>query len=462
MAQPSPFPGRELVIITSAWLVCLVPLLLFGDHVAGDHPPSTGPHTKRTAALRRAYLALLAVTLLSAVAVAARLILHNITSPPWWDLRGFWMYGRVADAGLNPYLPGPYHALAGPGPFPQSFGEQLLDIGCVYPPPTLLLFGLIGWMPLRTAAAVWMTIQASAFAGAVVLLWRTLLPTRDARGLMLAAGLTLIFPPSKWTFGYGQINFIALLFIMAAWSARNRSMAGAYLVGAAVIKPVYVVLWVYPLLRARWRTLIVGFLTGAALCLAAIGVYGTNVFLSYLRDNPVTTRLPLLGPSYFSDIVNRNQSLLGAILRLVPYQPAHGLPTSDPIYLAAAFAVIAVAAWAVAQAIRMPDGEGLVTAILLPTGLLIYPWTLTHYFVVLIAPMLFLWERRGTSPIGVALTAALITCVFLIMQYHSGNIAIVGCALLWAALIAIAVGGTAHGTIAAAALSPAARARKLA
>ena len=430
------FARREREMAAS-WVGCLlVPLVLAGDHIASGSGTGSKSSEPGEALFRQAYYAFLGACVTAAVVYAARIAWNTAASPPWWDMRALWMYGRVADAGLDPYLPSAYHTLAGPGPFPQDFGPELLDVGCVYPPPSLLLFGIIGWLPLRPAAAVWMTIQTAASVGAIVLLWRTFLADFGRRGLALAATLTLTFPPSQWTLHLGQINFLALLFIAAAWRSRERAASGAYVVGATLIKPVYFVLLAYAILRRDRRTLVVALLSGAAICVLTLAVFGPGVFRSYIENNPVTHALPRLGPAYFTEITNRNQSLLAWVLRLVPYHPARGLVTQDPLYLALAGAVAVLAAWAITRAHRAADGGELSFAILLTTGLIIYPWTLTHYFTTLIAPLLYLWTRRRTRLATAVVVGALITGVFVVLQYHEGNIGILACAAVWIALIA--------------------------
>src|ERR1700722_13386466 len=133
------------------FLPFVVPLLLLGDRFADLSPT-----------LRRAYRVLLGLSIAAAGFIVVRIIVHTILVPPGWDYQALWLYGHVAVSGMTPYLPGPYHALAGPGPFVPDFKEEVLDVGAVYPPPTLLLFAAIGWMPLTVAIVPWMIVQMAA------------------------------------------------------------------------------------------------------------------------------------------------------------------------------------------------------------------------------------------------------------------------------------------------------------
>ncbi|MFT5092797.1 MAG: hypothetical protein ACI93T_001618, partial [Porticoccaceae bacterium] len=51
-------------------------------------------------------------------------------------------------------------------------------------------------------------------------------------------------------------------------------------------------------------------------------------------------------------------------------------------------------------------------AIVLTLSLLLFPKTLSHYSVLLIVPLLFLWSRRESVPGGAIATGCLITAVF--------------------------------------------------
>jgi hypothetical protein len=398
------------------FLPFVVPFLLLGDRFGGTN-----------ATIRRVYHVLLGLSIVAAGFIVARIIVHTILVPPGWDYQALWLYGHVAVSGMNPYLPGPYHALAGPGPFVQDFGAEVLDVGAVYPPPTLLLFATIGWMPMRVAIVPWMIVQVAAAVGCVYLLWKTFFPGK----LALVVALTLLLPATLETFFHGQINFLAVLCVLCAWRARDRAVSGVYLVGAAIVKLMYGALWLYPLLRGRWRglTAVVGATVVA--CLASLVAFGTGTFGTYLRDNPVTHRMPTY---YFSTFVN--QSLLGAILRAVPYAnaPQFGPPVHDPLYLAASAIVGLITIWLVIKQPRTSDGEDISIVLLILMGMLIYPWTLSNYFVLLLIPIGFLWARRPA-----VWTIIVISAIYPLTHVASGLYSIVATLLLWGTVVGIAM-----------------------
>jgi hypothetical protein len=407
------------------FLPFVVPFLLLGDRYAGTIP-----------AIRRGYHILLGLTLVAAGFIVLRIIVHTIIAPPGWDYQALWLYGHVAVSGMNPYLPASYHALAGPGPFVQDFGAEVLDVGAVYPPPTLLLFAAIGWMPLRVAIVPWMIVQVTAFVGCVVLLWRTFFADRGTEGLALVLALSLLLPATLATFFHGQINFLAVLCVLCAWRTRDRAVSGVYLVGAAIVKLMYGALWLYPLLRGRWRAVGATGTAAAGACLAALLAFGMGTFATYLHDNPVVHRMPAY---YFSTFVN--QSLLGAILRAVPYvnSPRFGPPVHDPLYLAASAIVGLVTVWLVIRQSRTSEGEDLSLVLLILMGMLIYPWTLSNYFVLLLIPIAFLWARRPARGPGLVWTIVVIAVIYPVTHIANGLYSIVATLLLWGTTVGIAV-----------------------
>lgn len=416
-------------------IIYLVPLLLLGEHLRTAFNPLSDRILGMTlSTFNRTRQGLLVIALLGATLLTGRILVRTVVTPPQWDFQALWMYGMVADSGQNPYLPGPYQASVEPGPLVEGFQEEVLNVGAVYPPPTLLLFGTIGRLPLRTAIFPWMIVQTLAFLGMVVLLWRNFLPQSGGEGLALVFTMALLLPATIATFGHGQVNFLAVLCVLAAMQARNRFSGGVYLVGAAILKLLYGALWLYPLLRWRRRPVIGIALASVIAMAASAAVFGRAVVATYLYDNPVTHRMPSY---YFSTYVN--QSLLGESLRLAPYHmPAFGPPMRNFLYLISAAIVGFITVWLVVRLPRTQANEDTAFNLLILAGMLIYPWTISNYFVLLLVPMGFLWARRSESPIGFGWTLFLISAVYPITYFANGSYAIVATLLLWAAIVWIA------------------------
>ncbi len=406
----------------SILLFVVVFALLLGD-LALVHSKTSAPASAWT---RRGYGGLVLILIVVSGAVVGRKAWHTMREPPAWDVKAYWIYGRAAVLGLNPYLPASMRAIPVPGPLPPDFPSDEFDVGFIYPPPSLLLFGPMGTMPLRTATAVWVGVQLACLAACVLLLWRMFLRDRGLEGLGLVAALTLLLPATGVTFALGQNNFLALLLVLAVWRLRDRQDSALAIICASVVKPLYYILWLYPLLRGRWRTLLLGAIGTAVLCGLVIAIFGFDTFATYFRDNPVK-RLP-----YHVLIEPANTSLHASILR-------HGSRLSELQFFAAAGLVLLVSVWASLRAVRTPEGSELAMALLLPTGVLLYPGAETHYTVVLLAPLVWLWSRHATTAVRGICIALMIALLYGVTHYDAGHDAIVGTAALWITLITLAV-----------------------
>ncbi len=408
-------------------IIYAVPFLLLGEHLFSQSESASKVFGFSRPTLVRIYRGLLSVTLVLAMLMVGRILWRTIVSPPGWDFQALWLYGRVADSGQNPYLPDAYPALAGPGPFVENFQEEVIHVGAMYPPPTLLVFGAIGWMPLRAAIVPWMILQTVAFVLMVMFLWRLFLPERGGTGLALMFVLALLLPGSIATFGHGQVNFMAVLFVLMAWKARQRASAGVWLVAATVMKLLYGALWIYPILRKQWRAAAGIAVATVCACLASIVAFGWTNFMTYITDNPAAHRMP---SSYFALYVN--QSLLGASLRLFPYHmPVFGMPTHNPLYVVSALIVAIITGCILIRLPHTQEGDDLTFTLLILSGMLVYPWTLSNYFVLLLIPVGHLWLRRVDSPLGYKWAIIVISAIYPITYFANGLYCILATLLLW-------------------------------
>lgn len=411
-----------------------VPFLLLGNHFM--RPPLLSGRVMglSRAAIRRAYLILLLITLSAAILLVGRIILHTVLFPPGWDFQGLWLYGKIVDAGWNPYLPSSFPPFAGPGPFVKHFPEEVLNVGAVYPPPSLLMFAAVGWLPMKVAIVPWMIVQMAAFVIMIILLRRIFFTGNGWDEWAFILTLALLLSGTIATIGQAQISFIAVLCVLAAWRSRGRSSSGVYLVIAAIMKLLYGFLWLYPVLRRKWKSFTGVVVAGIVAVLAPIAAFGWKIFASYLFDNPVTHRMP----SYYF-VFDGNQSLLGLSYRLFPYHTRQfGPPVGHPAYIASALFVGIITIWSVLRLPKTTEGEDTAFILILVAGMLIYPWTLANYFVLLLVPMGFLWLYRERFFLGVGGTIASLAAIYPITYYGSGIYSLFAAIFLWIITCAIA------------------------
>lgn len=362
---------------------------------------------------------------------------NNVAAPPDWDVKVFWLWGRVAASGENFYRPAAMHQAAQAQalePDDPRFRDFVLDVGFHYPPPAALLVAPFGLFDLHTGALLWYLAQLSALACVLLLLWRTFLAEHGWLGLLAMAALLLCLRSAYTTIGFGQTNFIALALFLPFWKRPSSVGGGAALGLAIAVKPFLALVLPALALCRQWRALATALACLAGLTVATLFLFGTGPFLAYLAENPVS-RLP---PTLY--IFEENQSLLAAIMRWTGDDPTARSPLLHPYYLLASSLVTAVTAAAVwASARRDP---GLALAVTLAAVLLVYPQSWAHYTVFLIVPMTALWARRDGIGIGTSAAVALLSTVYALNRYDRGAIAMWGTLLLWVAL------GAACGVIA--------------
>jgi hypothetical protein len=431
--------GPGLVrVLPSAILFALVLLLLIGDHwMGGAERSGTGRRPLETAWCR-VYVALLAMAIGTGAFIVSRGVARNVRAPELRDVGAFWVWGRMLDAGVNPYTPNGWKKYVDPAVLPTDsagLADVANEMRCVYPPPILPLFAAIGWMPVRVAAEVWLAAQLLCLAASVLLLARLFWPSSGIRGPALALALTLLLPATWFTIDIGQTNFLVLLLALVVWCLRDRPVSGAYIAAAGIVKPLYFVLGLYPLLRRQWRAVAWAGCTIAACCLATIAAFGAQTFLAYFRTDQVNQ----LDPALFS-LVSK-QSLLALIVTLRDGSAMQNVSLFEPAYLVGAGVILAITVWTIMRLPRTARGGELAMAILLTMGLIVYPATQHSYSVVLILPLSLLWAMRGERSTRVAWTGTFMALIYAIACYHRSQYSIAANALVWLALIGVGLAG---------------------
>ena len=108
--------------------------------------------------------------------------------------------------------------------------------------------------------------------------------------------------------------------------------------------------------------------------------------LSFLRENP-SARVP---PYIYGEPMN--QSLLGTLLRFST-GTLDGSLLQQPLYIGLALLIVVASAWIVHRLGEDRLGRGELATLLV--ALLLYPGTLAHYSLLLLAPLLALWRSQG-------------------------------------------------------------------
>lgn len=239
----------------------------------------------------------------------------------------------------------------------------------IYPPSALFAFIpfalLPGYLP---GFALWVALTGALY------LW--------AARAVGAPWWVALFPCVLLVVDCGQMPFIMGGLIIGAMALKERpNLAGIMLGLAACLKPQFVVL--VPIafaLDGRWRTLVVAGLTGFAICVASLALWGPHVWFDWLGALP-----------RFKELVTTNVGLLrtGATpYAWLTHEGFHGAWA----YLLAPFAVAAV--WFTFSRPTEPADRLLA---LFGATLLISPYAM-NYEYVLLAPAVAIYLTRLRDP----------------------------------------------------------------
>jgi len=334
---------------------------------------------------------------------AERAIAQNSAVPPIWDFRCFWVYGRVADVTHEPYNPHAMHTIGDALPYDRGFSREVLDVGMVYPPPSVALFAPLGLFETpKRALPFWYAILIGALLLDTMLLWRIFLRDAGIAGLLAAAVLVAVFPGTLEVIRAAQSVFVALAFVLLYLDARKPLRQGAFLALAVIVKPFVLVTLLYPLLRRDWRTLLSAVVTSLVLTAAVVPLIGWHSIASFITDSP-EQRLPSTILTAYS-----NQSILGWVERVTQQQDSISAALHNPLYLVA---VVLLLAATVALVAKFGEHErAYCIALLISLSLLIYPHDQFFYTPMLLIPIAFVWSRRSVL-LGGAVTAWAFTFV---------------------------------------------------
>lgn len=344
--------------------------------------------------LRAAWsLAALAIVATAVTAIAAQVV-AAYAHPPAWDYRCFWLYARAAVLAHQPYSPAAMHALdAVPAPADPQWRREVLDVGMVYPPPTVLLFAPLAFFrTLSAGVPFWYTVLLASLAAEIVAVWRICFRGFGAAGLLGTAALVTSFPATVQTVAVGQTVFLLVLLLAVYWRGVSPVIRGAALGLAFAVKPIAIVLWFFDVVRGQRRTALSAAAMVCALTLLVVPIIGVSSIASYVVHGPLE-RIPasLLDES-------AQQSLLAMLLRAAHAPPAG---RTAPILLYLAIALTAFVLTAIA--LRNVKGDrDLAIGSTLPVALLLYPQSLYFYSGVMLIPICIAWMRRDCFPGGIA------------------------------------------------------------
>jgi hypothetical protein len=411
------------------WLpLVLTPLVLVGYEQRGS----------LSVRLARAYAALLVLCIVAFGALDLARAWRNVADPPEWDLRAFWVMARVSAERADFYDPREMHRVAESHeradpplrPSPE-FTREILDVGSLYPPPTMLWMAPFGHLDLRTAAALWYVVLGAALGAAIVALRRAFFPDGGRLELAVVATLVLMLRATYSMVAFGQTSVLLLLALALFWRRRDQASGGLWLAAGFLVKPIFAFFLLYPALRRNWRAVALCMAALAAATALSAAVFGPRTLVTYVVDNPAS-RVP---PWLYTTTVN--QSLVAWVVRLTAHDFTRGSPLAYPPFVAGAAAIVALTAWLAWRVGR--ERGALALSMLVPAALLVYPQSLDHYGMLLLVPMLHVWTRRRDMRLDRTFVIVLLSTMYALVRYDAGSIMALATALMWLVLVVVGV-----------------------
>jgi alpha-1,2-mannosyltransferase len=313
------------------------------------------------------------------VAVGAYLALAALRPADFWLMNDLKIY-RLA--GLVAQRSGPLYQVR----FLRG------GLSFTYPPFAAAVFAALALAPLATLKVLITAASLLSLAGAAWLAWGAAgvrAPAARAGAALAVAAVTLWTDPVQQTLGFGQVNLILMVVVLADlcqpdkrwWKGAGTGLAAGFKLTPAIFIG-------YLLITRRFRAAAVaaaafGLSVGAGFAVlpgASRRYWIDGLFLNFERPG---------GTSYVS-----NQSLDGVLSRLSG-SAAAGRPAWLAAAVAAGLAGLLVAAWAHR---RGQELTGIVTCAV--TGLLVSPVSWDHHWVwivpALVAVLAAAWRRSSS------------------------------------------------------------------
>lgn len=310
-----------------------------------------------------------------------------------WDFTSWYLWGKLAAQGYNFYLPENsqtvFNTLVLPDANFDNFIDAIVNVGFLYPPPTMLYFFSLGFMSYDSALIVWTLFILVFLGGCIYVVYCSFLKESKLKGFLLVTILFFINPSVNLTVICSQTNFIVLFYLLLMKKYEDHKYAGVLLALAFFTKPFMLIFGIYFLLNKNWKAIL--YFISSSLVISGISIFafGTDTFMSYFFNN-ATKRLPEW--TFSEDI---NQSLNAVLLR------ANLISVDKPyVFLIIASGLLFAMIIYLIHLQRRRQND-IIWALLLLVGLLIYPGTLSYYAVV----MLFITFQffHNEQPLGMNL-----------------------------------------------------------
>lgn len=266
----------------------------------------------------------------------------------------------------------------------NMYTDPNLYTGFSYPPVTAFLYIPLTMVPYPVAQAIFSMISYCLLFGVMYYCFRLFGIKLRLVYYLGAISLTLLSFPVKFTLGMGQVNIIALFFLLFGLHTHHK--VGPVVIALSIIlKPQLLVLLFIFLLYKKCNVFIHICLWLIAIVLIETLCFGTVSWSQYIAN-----KIPELVEATSNVGVYYNQGILGFAGRI-----AQG-GSIIALYVAASFMVILSYGVSVA---KRTSGKFLQSiALMFPLILLIEPFSWQHHYVFLIPSFFWIVTQIKTKP----------------------------------------------------------------
>lgn len=267
-----------------------------------------------------------------------------------------------------------------------------------HPPVAVLLALPLAYWDYPTAMFVWNVTTFGLFLVAIALIVRELELPFVVWSLLPVTALLVGSFPMFFQLAEGQLNCLLAFLLVLAWVADRRGWqlgSGLAIGTAAAIKLFPLFLLVYFAATRRWRAVMGVVVAFVILNAAAVGMFGIETYRFY-----VTEVVPRVADRFQTS--PRNSAIAGFWLRLFAPHPDVGMQAITPqpvigmlIANMLRAVVVGITAWLAWRASSVAARDR-VWAVATVGMLLVAPLTWSHYFLLLVMPCCWVWQRtRG-------------------------------------------------------------------
>ena len=318
--------------------------------------------------------------------------LQAATSNAEFDFMCFYMQGQLGLHHLNFYDPHSFKILLENNDFNYSFSpgfkSQIIDVGLLSPPITMLFFTPIASIDYHTSRLI-LTILIFIFIFCNAVLANIIFVKNDRSlySFLFIFLIIMFLPGTSETLGYNQTNFFLLFFLLLTIYKINKPISGFYLAISLIIKPISGFLILFFISDKKWKPVIYFVATLIVLFSITAFLWGFQNIVGFFQSPP-TQRLPR--QIYVQNI---NQSLIGVLNRnLQRYRLPQTFINSMYYFCAIIMTVLSYIASKRLNKLNLY----LSFFVFVLCMLMIYPSSLWHYMVYL-TPLLiyFLLQKQN-------------------------------------------------------------------